>query len=87
MTLEYYSFIVGGGYTQWSGYTQCSTSCGPGKQRRTRSCADPTPAYGGEDCSRLGDAVETRMCTVKECPSKKFIINYSLQCALFSLFW
>ncbi|MEK7190457.1 MAG: GBS Bsp-like repeat-containing protein, partial [Patescibacteria group bacterium] len=38
--------VVNGG---WSGWGSCSTPCGGGTQ--TRTCTNPSPAYGGAGCS------------------------------------
>ncbi|XP_057298019.1 SCO-spondin-like isoform X2 [Hydractinia symbiolongicarpus] len=57
---------VNGGFTEWSSYGTCSESCGHGTQERTRSCTNPAPAHGGDDC--VGDLSETKTCKVKECP-------------------
>ena len=39
-------------------------------QQRTRTCANPTPANGGKDCSQLGATYESQECGTKQCPSK-----------------
>eukprot|EP00112_Aurelia_sp_Birch-Aquarium-sp1_P001384 Seg1147.11 transcript_id=Seg1147.11/GoldUCD/mRNA.D3Y31 product=Hemicentin-1 protein_id=Seg1147.11/GoldUCD/D3Y31 len=57
---------VDGGWKKWSAYGTCSVSCGGGRQKRTRSCLNPPPKYGGKDC--VGLSVEFRHCGVKPCP-------------------
>lgn len=70
----YYLFIsVNGGYSDWGPYSQCSKTCGGGEQKRTRTCTNPPPAYGGKDCNTLGASFSTRKCNIDPCPSK---INY-----------
>lgn len=59
---------VDGGFGDWSLYGACSASCGGGKRRRTRSCDNPTPAYGGKNCSSLGPSMETMACNTQKCP-------------------
>ncbi|XP_071082134.1 coadhesin-like isoform X3 [Haliotis cracherodii] len=57
-------------YSMWSPYSACSVSCGGGSQSRsrTRSCTNPTPAYGGSQCA--GEATDTysRDCNTHPCP-------------------
>lgn len=60
---------------EWSDWSECSTSCGPGTQTRYLKCisADKNeelcPLYGTEH-------IETRHCNLKICPTKeKFQIN------------
>ncbi|XP_072169938.1 LOW QUALITY PROTEIN: uncharacterized protein [Diadema setosum] len=69
-----------GNYTDWA-YGECSVSCyswdGDGNryggwQNRTRNCTNPPPMYGGDDCSSLGDAIETVACGTEDgnaCPA------------------
>jgi len=40
---------VNGGWSAWSPLT-CPTACGLPQSSQTRSCNNPTPAYGGADC-------------------------------------
>ncbi|XP_073259279.1 lactadherin-like [Porites lutea] len=60
---------INGGYSAWGPYSQCSKTCGGGEQKRTRTCTDPPPQHGGDDCSRLGSAFSTRECNTQACPS------------------
>ena len=62
-----------GNYTDWSSWTECSASCGPGVRSRYRSCTNPPPAFGGKDCSDIGDADQEKPCEIKKCPSKTIL--------------
>ncbi|XP_023715341.1 A disintegrin and metalloproteinase with thrombospondin motifs 3 isoform X2 [Cryptotermes secundus] len=55
-----------GGWSEWSGWTSCSRTCGFGVTFRSRTCDNPRPAYGGEDC--LGKSEEFRICGQVPCP-------------------
>ncbi|XP_043918714.1 semaphorin-5B isoform X2 [Protopterus annectens] len=56
-----------GGWTPWSSWAQCSTTCGIGFQVRQRSCSNPTPRYGGRVC--VGQSREERFCNENSpCP-------------------
>ncbi|XP_050410180.1 coadhesin isoform X1 [Patella vulgata] len=58
---------VDGNWGPWSGCNACSVTCGNGTQSRSRSCDNPSPAYGGVDCH--GDGIETQSCnTMIDCP-------------------
>ena len=62
---------VHGEYTQWTPWdpASCPVSCGGGKQTRTRSCSNPKPANGGQDCeSRFGPDTAERSCEDHPCP-------------------
>ena len=54
---------VDGGVSSWSEWSLCdSTRCNvPGKQIRTRTCTNPTPKHGGNDCKDT--LVEERSCS------------------------
>ena len=72
------TFIVNGGYGKWSNFTSCTKSCGGGVQYRNRSCNKPVPMYGGNNCSLLGNASESRACNTDPCPGTyihKFILS------------
>merc|ERR1712168_1381343 len=58
---------IDGGYTPFSPWVKCSKSCGGGTQIRTRTCTNPTPKYGGDDCFGLGSPVERRPCETQAC--------------------
>ncbi|XP_048736194.2 coadhesin-like [Ostrea edulis] len=57
---------VDGGWSVWSDYKQCSVSCGGGHRLRHRSCDNPPPSYGGQDCP--GNSTESEMCNISPCP-------------------
>ena len=39
-----------GGWGAWSGWTQCTSSCGGGTRSRFRFCDSPPPRYGAKFC-------------------------------------
>ncbi|XP_020629634.1 SCO-spondin-like [Orbicella faveolata] len=55
-----------GGWSSWSRWGQCSSSCGTGLQTRKRSCTNPPPSYGGKTC--VGPAEQHKNCLLKKCP-------------------
>lgn len=59
-------YPVDGGWSEFSGWGECSKKCGSGIKRRTRTCTNPKPAHGGKKCE--GSSVQTRPCQVKACP-------------------
>ena len=64
----YVTISVNGGFTPWSDFTPCSKSCGGGMTRKARTCKNPAPAHGGEDCK--GDNVQAKSCNEQPCPGE-----------------
>ncbi|XP_067034731.1 furin-like protease kpc-1 isoform X2 [Acropora muricata] len=57
---------VHGGFTPWSSWGRCSATCGEGFRRRSRTCTNPRPAYGGRRC--IGGNVQSQRCALNRCP-------------------
>ncbi|KFU90053.1 A disintegrin and metalloproteinase with thrombospondin motifs 14, partial [Chaetura pelagica] len=55
-----------GGWSSWSKFGSCSRTCGGGVRWRSRSCDNPSPAYGGHHCP--GPTYEYQVCSSEECP-------------------
>ncbi|XP_057307714.1 SCO-spondin-like [Hydractinia symbiolongicarpus] len=66
---------VNGDWSSWSGWTSCSQTCGTGNMVRTRTCTNPTPANGGDDCAVTGGTntieSENQNCNQFLCPDYK----------------
>jgi len=56
--------------TVWSEWSKCSSSCGNGQQRRSRTCQNVT-----SECS----TVETRLCHLKICKRSNLLFIISVQ--------
>lgn len=57
---------VNGSFSAWSSWSQCSKTCGGGRQKRTRSCSAPPPSTCGRNC--VGDIEEFIDCNIQSCP-------------------
>ncbi|XP_048736193.2 coadhesin-like [Ostrea edulis] len=57
---------VDGGWSQWSTSSLCTATCGGGTRIRTRTCTQPRPEYGGDQC--MGFPNETLRCAQQDCP-------------------
>ena len=53
-------------WTEWSQWSKCDVSCGHGTSTRTRSCTNPPPIQGGDDCQ--GPSQEVSECVLADCP-------------------
>ncbi|XP_063690486.1 uncharacterized protein LOC134823063 [Bolinopsis microptera] len=75
------SIKVDGGWSNFSEWLECSKTCGGGSQTRTRTCTNPSPANGGEDCQ--GEDSESQDCNPQECPVDGGWSNFSewLECS------
>ena len=59
------SLSVDGEWSDYSEWTECPVNCGGGLQSRSRTCSNPAPAHGGEECA--GDSEESRECNTYLC--------------------
>ena len=73
-TLVFFSFLVDGAYSPWSDWTPCTVTCGGGESLRSRQCSNPSPEFGGRDCSSLGSSTETIKCKIDPCPGRLYIL-------------
>ena len=58
---------INGGYSPWSVWSSCTRTCANGTKSRKRTCSNPAPRYGGNNCSVLGTSAETTNCS-NPCP-------------------
>ncbi|XP_061195747.1 coadhesin-like [Saccostrea echinata] len=56
---------IHGGYSAWGGWTSCTKSCDTGSRTRSRSCNNPAPMNGGNNCQ--GKSTETADCNIQDC--------------------
>ncbi|XP_045779006.1 semaphorin-5B [Maniola jurtina] len=58
---------IHGGWSAWSGWSECSASCGIAVKSRRRSCTSPEPKFGGRVC--VGFDVQDMYCAnLPPCP-------------------
>ena len=69
--------LVDGGWSVWGSWTSCSKTCGTGTRSRTRTCDNPAPAHGGEDCQ--GSDYDTGDCNTTPCQG---IMPFFFHCML-----
>lgn len=77
-----YNCPIDGGFSHWSAWSLCSDSCGGGTSIRSRSCTNPSPLYGGENCT--GDYDEQTTCNSQHCPVDGRFSDWTMwsQCSL-----
>lgn len=56
------ALTIDGEWGPWSGWAECTASCGSGKQNRFRMCNNPAPSKGGGFCP--GEPIEWKSCNV-----------------------
>ena len=57
---------MNGQWTGWSAWFGCSVTCGSGQKMRQRSCSNPGPSNGGQNCPGVDS--ETMTCNAGTCP-------------------
>ena len=57
--------LVHGQWGQWGSFDTCDKTCGTGMKKRTRSCNNPAPSGGGNDC--MGSDSHTLDCNTNPC--------------------
>ena len=68
---------IDGNYSVWSGWSACSFTCGVGKKQRERTCTNPSPKFGGKNCSSLGETLQEINCNISPCPINGGYSNWS----------
>ena len=69
--INYYQlFLVNGGWTAWSSWSECLSSCDDGVRHRDRNCTEPAPSEKGAFCKRNEKGImeeELEECNVRIC--------------------
>ena len=68
--INYYSLlhrsklVIDGGWAEWSDWSSCQSNC---KKSRTRKCNNPSPLFGGANCTGDGYAESAGTCYGGDC--------------------
>ncbi|RUS75554.1 hypothetical protein EGW08_016679, partial [Elysia chlorotica] len=57
-----------GEWSEWGDWTECTKTCGGGVRSRERTCTNPAPDNGGQECE--GGPQETSICNPDPCPPR-----------------
>ncbi|KAK6195018.1 hypothetical protein SNE40_000537 [Patella caerulea] len=59
-------------FTEWEEINECDSLCGGGikEEQRDRTCTNPSPAYGGDDCDGESSQVRNVTCNTELCGDK-----------------
>ncbi|XP_048584555.1 SCO-spondin isoform X2 [Nematostella vectensis] len=74
-TCNIHACPVHGGWSEWTTWSPCSVSCSNGTISRTRHCSNPSPKYGGKNCSGVKN--KRRPCAQKPCLVNGTLTNWS----------
>ena len=69
--------LVDGGFGAFGEWSECSADCGEGQQTRERSCNNPAPSNGGDDCK--GESKAVMSCNSGPCSGLLSSLLYRLQ--------
>ena len=76
--MHYCSFswhLVNGGFSDWTAWGPCSAVCDFGQKRRSRTCTNPSPQYGGEEC--YGRKRQIMDCIVANCSGSSLFSEFA----------
>ena len=81
-----FNLQVNGNWGAWGNWSECSSTCIGGMQNRNRTCSDPSPQYGGLNCTAsnsttvTGDSMmETETITCNDIPCESDICKKNLK--------
>jgi hemicentin len=57
---------IHGGWSNWINQGDCDKTCGTGQLKQKRTCNNPSPENGGNNC--LGDSTKDIPCNTRPCP-------------------